>query len=388
MDFELPLETRMLKDLVRDFVDTELIPIEMTASRGEDIAPDLLKSLQDKARERGLWLLHVPAELGGMGLGLLDLCVVNEELARSKAIPFRFNEVFGPFVDPILIESANEDQKQRFLLPNIRNEIRICFALTEPDAGADPAGMKTRAVRDGDHYILNGSKRFISVAGISDYALLYAVTDPQKGARGGISCFIVDLKAKGVSLPRRWPTMMDDAPWEINLDDVRVPAANLLGEEGQGFALGQRSLTAQRLYGQTAWSLGVARRALEIAMDYAKVRVTFGQPIGERQAVQFMIADSAMDIRAMRLMIYETAWKHDRGEDIRDESYMAKIYAVEAGGRVVDRAIQILGGIGLSTDLPLEYFYRQIRSIRITEGATEVLRWRLARNLMRKNSTG
>ncbi len=388
MDFELPLETRMLRDLVREFVDSELIPIEMNASFGEDISDEILKPLQEKARQRGLWLLTVPTELGGMGLGLLDACVVQEELARSKTIPFRYNEVFGPLVDPILVESANEDQQQRFLLPNIRSDIRICFALTEPDAGADPAGMKTRAVRNGDHYVLNGSKRFISVAGISNYALVYAVTDMEKRARGGISCFIVDLKAPGVSLPRRWPTMMGDAPWEILFDDVKIPVENLLGEEGQGFSLGQRSLTAQRISGQTAWALGVARRSQEIAMEYAKVRSTFGAPLAERQAVQFMIADSAMDLRAMRLMIYETAWKHDRGEDIRDDSYMAKIFAVEAGSRVIDRAIQILGGIGLSTDLPLEYFYRQIRSIRITEGATEVLRWRLARNLMRRNVTG
>ncbi len=385
MDFELPLEIRMLQTLVRGFVDGELIPIEMRVPEGEEISDDILRPLQEKARERGLWNLYVPTALGGMGLGLLEACVVQEEVARSKAIPFRNNEVFGPYVDPILLQSCNEDQKQRFLLPVIRGEIRICFAQTEPDFGSDPAGMRTRAVRNGDHYVLNGTKRFISNAGTSDYAEVFCVTDSEKGGRGGgISCLLVDLKSPGVSLPRQWPTMMGDAPWDINFDDVRVPLRNLLGEEGQGFTLGQRSLTAQRVSGQAAWCLGVAQRALDMAMDYAQVRTTFGQPLAERQGVQFMIADSAIELRTARLFVHETAWKYDRGDDIRNESYMAKIMCSEMGSQVLDRAIQILGGVGLTKELPLEYFYRQIRSLRITEGATEVLRWRLARNLMRE----
>lgn len=384
MNFELSLESRMLKELVRNFVDNELIPIEATSSQDEVVAAAIMPPLQDKARKLGLWLLNVPTALGGMGLTLVDFCIVQEELGRSKTVPYRFNEIFGPVVDPALIAACDAAQKERFLLPNIRGEIRICFALTEPDAGSDPASMRTRAVRDGDYYILNGTKRFISGAGISDYVLVYCVTNPGMGSRGGISCLIVDLKAPGVSLPRRWPTMMGEAPWDIVFEDVRVPATNLLGLEGQGFALGQRALTAQRVSLQAAWSLGVAQRSLDMAMDYAKVRVTFGEPLAERQIIQTMIADSSIELRAARLLVYETASKYDRGEDIRDDSYMAKIFAVEAASRIVDRSIQILGGLGLTTDLPLEYFYRQIRSVRITEGTPEVLRWRLARNLLHR----
>ncbi|MBM3597682.1 MAG: acyl-CoA dehydrogenase [Alphaproteobacteria bacterium] len=386
MDFELPLEVRMLRDLVRRFVDDELIPIEMQVPEGDELPVAYLKPLQDKARKLGLWHLNVPKALGGMGLGLLEACVVQEEVARSKAIPFRLNELFGPYVDPVLLDACNEEQKQRFLLPALKGDIRVCFAQTEPDAGADPASMRTRAVRDGDSYVVNGTKRFISFAGIADWAEVLCVTDPNKRGRGGITCLMIDLNAPGVSRPKRWQTMMGDTPGEIVFDDVRVPVTDRLGAEGQGFNLGQRYLTAGRVSGQAAWSLGVAQRSLDMAIDYAKVRVTFGQPLAERQAIQFMVADSAMELRTARLLVYETAWKFDRGDDIRNESYMAKLVCTEMAGRIVDRALQILGGIGLTKDLPIEYFYRQIRSLRITEGASEVLRWRLGRNLMRERS--
>jgi acyl-CoA dehydrogenase len=297
-------------------------------------------------------------------------------------MPFRHNPLFGPQVGPILYE-GNDDQKERFLQPVLRGEMTVCFAQTEPDSGADPAGMRTRAVRDGDHYVLNGAKRFITGAGESDYAQVICVTDPEKRARGGISCLMVDMKAPGVQLVRQWPTMMGDKPWEIAFDNVRVPVENRIGEEGQGFALGQKWLTVGRVRGHGARCVGIAQRANEMAMDYARQRVTFGQPLADRQAIQFFIADSAIEIDAARLMVYRTAWMYDQGMDTRDESYMTKIYCTEMASRVVDRAMQIHGGVGLTKELPLEYWYRQIRSIRITEGVTEVLRWRLARNLMR-----
>jgi acyl-CoA dehydrogenase len=191
------------------------------------------------------------------------------------------------------------------------------------------------------------------------------------------------MKSPGVNLVRQWPTMMGDAPWEISFENVRVPAANLIGEEGQGFALAQRWLTIGRVRGHGARCVGIAQRAMEMAMDYSRQRVTFGQPLSERQAIQFMIADSAIDIHAARLMVHSTAWRHDQGEEVRNESYMTKIFCTEMANRVVDRAIQIHGGVGLTKELPLEYWFRQLRSIRITEGVPEVLRWRMARNLIR-----
>ncbi|MBI4492621.1 MAG: acyl-CoA dehydrogenase family protein [Chloroflexi bacterium] len=382
MDFELPREIKMLQGLVRRFVEQELLPLERQVGESEELAEELLGPLQERAKALGLWLMDVPREFGGLGLSLLARCVVYEQVARARVIPFRNNELFGPHVDPILYH-CTEAQRQRFLYPVIHGQLRMCFAQTEPDAGTDPAGMRTRAVREGDHYVLSGAKRFISAAGRADFAEVICVTDPERPGRG-ISCLLVDMKAPGVKLVRQWPTMMGDAPWEISFDQVQVPVENRIGEEGQGFELGQQWITVGRVKSQSVWSIGVAQRALEMAMDYARQRVTFGQPLAERQAVQFMIADSAIELRAARLMIYDTAWRFDQGQDVRDASYMAKIYCTETAGRVVDRAIQIHGGVGLTKDLPLEYWYRQLRSLRITEGATEVLRWRLARNLMRE----
>ncbi|HEY7061975.1 MAG TPA: acyl-CoA dehydrogenase [Chloroflexota bacterium] len=382
MDFELPRDVKMLQGLVRKFVEQELIPIEMESNHEEEIDPDLLASLQEKIKKLGLWQLDVPKEFGGLGLGLLARCVVQEEISKTKALPFRHNTLFGPNVGPILYE-CNAEQQQRFTYPVLRGEMIVCFAQTEPDSGSDPAGMRTRAVRDGDHYVLNGSKRFITEAGEAQYAQVICVTDPEKRARGGISCLMVDMKSPGVQLVRQWPTMMGDKPWEIAFDNVRVPVENRIGEEGQGFSLGQKWLTVGRVKGHGARCVGIAQRCVEMAMDYARQRVTFGQPLSERQAIQFMIADSAIEIDAARLMVYRTAWMHDQDLDTRDESYMTKIYCTEMASRVVDRAMQIHGGVGLMKELPLEYWFRQVRSIRITEGVTEVLRWRLARNMIR-----
>jgi acyl-CoA dehydrogenase len=264
--------------------------------------------------------------------------------------------------------------------------LRFCFAQTEPDAGSDPAAMRTRAVQDGDHFIINGTKRFITAAGRADYAQVMAVTDPEKRARGGITCFAVDLKSPGVVLERQWPTMMGEAPWQFVFDNVRVPARNVIGEVGSGFSLAQKWIQEGRIKGHGARPLGIAERALEMMTGYAKNRVTFGRPLADRQAIQFMIADSAMELHQTRLMVYECAWRHDRGEDVRTLSYMVKVMSTEMASRVVDRAIQVHGGVGLTKDLPLEWWYRQIRSTRITEGSNEVLRLSLAQNLIRAHA--
>jgi acyl-CoA dehydrogenase len=382
VDFELPEELRLLQQTVREFVDRELIPIELSVPDGEETPDEILGPLQEKVKAMGLWLLDVPDELGGAGLGLLARCVVGEEVARSVAMPFRGHFLFGPTLSPVLLD-CDEEQRERYVYPVLRGEKRSCFAQTEPDAGADPASMRTRAVRDGDDWILTGVKRFITLANRADFATVLAVTDPEAPRGRQIGCFVVDLDSPGVRLERSWPTMMGDAPWEIVFEDVRVPGRNLIGDPGGGFALGQRFLTVGRVYGHGAYPVGIAQRALELAMDYAKTRETFGQPLADRQAIQFMIADSAIEIHAARLMVQRCAWRYDQGLDTRDESYMVKVFCAEMVGRVVDRAIQIHGSIGLTTDLPLERWYRQMRSIRITEGATEVMRWRLARNLLR-----
>lgn len=387
MDFNLPEELQLLKETMRRFVDRELIPLEREfRPEGEEMPEALLRPLQEKVRSLGLWMLDVPQEYGGAGLDLLSRCIIQEEVSRTVVLPFRHNPLFGPEVRPVLFY-CNEEQKEKFLHPVLRGEMRVCFAQTEPDAGSDPAAMRTRAVRDGDDFILNGTKRFITGAGTADYGQVMAVTDPEKRARGGITCFMVNMKSPGVVLERQWPTMMGDAPWQIAFDNVRVPAANVIGEVGQGFALAQKWIQVGRIKGHGARPLGIAERALEMMIDYSHDRVTFGRPLADRQAVQFMVADSAMELHAARLMVYDCAWRSDRGEDVRNFSYMAKITCTEMASRVVDRAIQVHGGVGLTKDLPLEWWYRQLRSIRITEGATEVLRWRLAQNLMKRRQT-
>ena len=384
MDFNLPEEIQILKDTVRRFVDKELIPLEHEYRHDSEAAmPEhLLRPLQEKTKAMGLWMLDVPAEYGGAGLGLLPRCVIHEEIARAASLPFRGLELFGPEVRPVLFH-CNEEQKERFLQPVLHGEIKFCFAQTEPDAGSDPANMRTRAVHDRDSFIINGTKRFITGAGRADYTQLMAVTDPEKKARGGITCFAVDLKSPGVVLERQWPTMMGEAPWQILFDNVRVPAANVIGPIGGGFSLAQKWIGEGRIRGHGARPVGIARRALDMMIEYSKVRVTFGRPLADRQAIQFMIADSAMELHAVRNMVYECAWRVDRGEDVRDLSYMVKVMATEMASRVIDRAIQIHGGLGLMKELPLEWWYRQIRSTRITEGANEVLRWRLGQNLIR-----
>src|SRR5574342_325294 len=243
MDFNLPEEIQLLKDTVRRFVDKELIPLEHEYRHdSEGAMPDrLLKPLQEKAKAMGLWMLDVPAEYGGAGLGLLPRCVIHEEVARAASLPFRGLELFGPEVRPVLFH-CNEEQKERFLKPVLRGEFRICFAQTEPDAGSDPASIRTRAVRDGDDYVINGAKRFITGAGESRYAQLMAATEPERGAKGGVTCFIVDLQAPGVTVTESWPNITGECLWEISLDNVRVPAANVIGEVGQGFELGQKFL--------------------------------------------------------------------------------------------------------------------------------------------------
>ena len=301
MDFNLPEEIQILRDTVRRFVDKELIPLEREYRHdSEGPMPErLLKPLQEKAKSMGLWMLDVPAEYGGAGLGLLPRCIIHEEIARAASLPFRGLELFGPEVRPVLFH-CNEEQKERFLKPVLRGEVRFCFAQTEPDAGSDPADMRTRAVQDGDRFIINGTKRFITAAGRSDYVQLMALTDPEKRARGGITCFAVDLKSPGVALERQWPTMMGEAPWQILFENVRVPAANVIGKVGGGFSLAQKWISEGRIRGHGARPVGIAQRALDMMIEYSKVRVTFGRPLADRQAIQFMIADSAMELHATR----------------------------------------------------------------------------------------
>ena len=382
MDFDLPEELQMLKDTVRKFVDKELIPIEMHTIENMELKPDIRERLEKKTQDMGLWMFDVPEEYGGGGLGSLAQVLVWEELSRTVALPSRGQGIFGPEVRPILY-ALNPDQKKRFMDPVLRGEKKLCFMQTEPDAGSDPASMKTRAVRQGDHYIINGTKRFITGAGDADIGQLMAVTDPAKGAHGGISCFMVDMKTPGLTLVTRYKTMMGEEPWHITFDDMKVPAENLVGKEGEGFKLAQKWLGIGRLK-HGARALGVAERCIEMGASYSKQRVTFGKPLSERQGITFKLADSYVELHAARLMVYQAAWKNDQKKDIRNEAYMAKLFADEMSFRVVDRVLQIHGGIGLTLDLPLAKWFVDQRSRMITEGASEVMRMVIAREVLKK----
>ncbi len=382
MEFDLPERARHLQAITRKFVLEELIPLEADADwwDADEMPEAVRRPLEEKAKALGLWLLDTPKEYGGAGLSQLELCLVWTELDKAGILPNRDRAVVGPDVRTLIY--CDEKQRDRYLWPVIRGERRWCFAQTEPDAGTDPASMKTRAVRDGDVYVLNGTKRFITAARRADFAQVMAVTEPGKGARG-ITCFLVDMDSPGVAITGEFQKMMGDRPCQISFDNARVPAENILGGLGRGFEFAQKWITIGRL-GQAAKALGVAERAVEMSARYAANRVIEGEPLGERQAIQAMLADSLVEIYATRLMLHDAARKMDQGQEMRNESYMTKLFANEMAGRVLDRAIQIHGARGLTRALPLERWYLDIRSRRITEGASEVMRWVIARNYLRE----
>ncbi|MDC0033792.1 acyl-CoA dehydrogenase, partial [Alphaproteobacteria bacterium] len=276
----------------------------------------------------------------------------------------------------------SDEMKEKYLFPVLNGEKKACFAQSEPDAGGDPGGMRTLAVRDGDEYVINGTKRWITDADISDFAQLLAVTDKEKGSRGGISMFLVDMDTPGVKITTKYETMMGDSPCEIHFEDVRIPVEQRIGEEGQGFALGQRFLANGRLK-HGSRGVGTAQRCLDLMCDYAQQRVTFGEKLANRQAVQWMITDTYVELQAARLMVYNVADLASKGQIDRTDGFTQKMYGVELGFRAADRCMQVHGGIGLTNDLPIENFWRQSRSFRITEGPTEIMKMVIARNILR-----
>jgi acyl-CoA dehydrogenase len=381
MDFELPEDIRLLRETVRKYVDRELIPIEMQSMEGPELKPEIKTMLEAKARALGLWQLDTPAEFGGQGLSLLALAVVWEEISRSIALPNRGDGVFGPSPRPILLRLPDK-MKERYLHPILRGEKSAAFAQTEPEAGSDPGRMRTRAVRQGDHYVINGYKRFISHAKGADFLQLVAATDPEKGSRGGLSVFIVDMDTAGLSIVRETRHMMGDVTYEIALDDVKVPAENLVGNEGDGMREAQSWISRNRVH-QASHGLGVAQRCLEMIGKYAQQRVTFGEPLARRQAVQFAVAELYTKYQTGQLLTHRTAWKVDKGIASRHDAYMAKIHCTELGFEAADRCMQFHGASGLSTELPIEAMWRRSRSYLITGGPAEIMRATLAREVFK-----
>jgi acyl-CoA dehydrogenase len=377
MDLELPSDIQILQDTVRKFVDRELIPIEMQARQYGELKPEVRVALEAKAKSLGFWLLDTPVEAGGQGLSLLALAVVWQELARTVALPPRGPGIFGPDVRSILL-SLNPEQKKRYLDPVLSGEKKTAFAQTESEAGSDPGAMRTTAVRSGGHYVINGSKRYILHARNADFIQLVAATDREKGSRGGLSVFLVDMDTPGVALTRKTKMMMGEVTDEISFDDVKVPVENRVGEEGDGMKLAQTWIGASRV-AQAARGLGVASRCLDLMTSYAKQRATFGRPLASRQAVQFMVADLYTQFHAGQALTWRTAARIDRGIATRQEAMMIKVFCTELGFHAADRCMQVYGGMGLSTEMPIEQMWRDARSFMITGGPVEVMRASLAR---------
>jgi acyl-CoA dehydrogenase len=382
MDFDLTDEQRLMVATARDFVEKELYPHEDDVERLDEVPGELARSIRDKAIAAGLYAANMPAELGGGGLDAVSMVLVERELGRaSYAIQMLVERPSN------ILRACQGDQRERYLLPAIRGERHDCVAMTEPESGSDVRSMATTAVRDGDDYVVNGTKHFISHADVADFIILFAATGVEETPRGPkklISTLLVDSGSRGLSI-RRGSSCVSNRGYhqcELAFSDCRVPAANRLGEEGRGLDLMGEWLGASRLT-VAATSVGRARRVLDSATEWAASRRQFGQPIGRFQGVGFQLADRATELEAAELLTLRAAARLDRGRMSDADAAMAKVYATEVLGRITDTAVQVFGGMGLMSELPVERWWRDARVERIWDGTSEIQRHIIARSLLR-----
>lgn len=392
IDFEIPAEAKAIRAKVRQWVQDECKPAEKRLTDGEDYKT-VLGELRGKARAQGLWCPFIPKEYGGMGLGPLANALVQMELGESHLGALSMNTQ-GPDDATMmtLLAHGTEHQKEKYLKPLLNGEKRICYSMTEKAAGADATGMQTRAVKDGnENYVLNGEKWFSSAASVADIALVMAMTDPDAPRHQRYSTFIVELPNPGYKIVRDIETMAVHGPLteilggghsEVEIKDLVVPAEDLLGGEGNGFNMGQHRLAYGRLR-HGMHNVSMAQRALDLATAHVIQRETFGKKLSERQGVQWMLADCAAEIYKARLMLLHIAYKAERGDDIRQENSIAKIFLANMVHQVVDTAIQLHGALGFSLDTPLAAWYTHIRSQRLVDGPDEVHRWTVGRNVIK-----
>lgn len=389
MDFETPDTIRMIRETVRSFTDKELFPHEQLIIRREAergfaddplLPPELDASLRATAKQIGLWGIDVPEEYGGQEFGMLAKCVVIEELKRSIV----------PFIPPpespnlyLLKELCTGSQIDKYLLPYAQGEKKSCIAISEEGAGSDAGAIRTRAERRNGKWVLNGSKMWISNARRADFMIVVAVTDADKKTRGGMTSFLVDRGTPGVSIPASYPMIGEYHPYQVFLDNVELGDEHVLGEVGNAFVPITNRLGVRRL-DIASRCIGLATRCIEMMIEQANTRHTFGAPLADRQTIQWWISDSYQELEMVRLLTYRLASRIDAGaKDFRRDGSIVKIQATEMIQRVVDRAIQLFGGMGLSKELPLEYISRLCRVYRIVEGPSEVHRWVVARDLLK-----
>lgn len=384
MDFEIPENLAMMRETIIRFVKQDLEPISRKVEEENAIPEEIVQ----KMRELGLFGLSIPEEYGGLGLGTFGECLVYEELTKTNAC-FRSRIGTSNGIGSMgILFHGTEEQKQTYLPKIASGQWTTCFALSEPEAGSDAANVQTLAERDGDHFVLNGLKHFITNGDIADLATVITVTDKQKKARGGITAFMVEKNTPGfyAGTIERKMGLRGSHTSELIFDQCRVPVKNVIGGEsmiGEGFKTAMSVLDKGRLT-MGACALGAAQKLLELCIDYSRERVQFGKPIARFQSVQNMLADMATEIYAARQMLYHAAWTRDQGKKVIKEASMAKLFCTEMACRVADNAVQIFGGMGYMKDFPVERFYRDLRLYRIYEGTSEIQRMVIARELTRE----
>ena len=385
VDFTVPPELDDLRRRVAGFIRDEVVPVERELA--ETNLEAVLGPLRARAREAGLWTPHLPPEWGGLGVRPLGMALISEECGPSALASLALNAMAPDEGNMhLLLHAGTDEQKDRYLRPLAGGEVRSCFAMTERSAGSDPTMLRTRAVPDGDGWSLDGEKWFITGAEGAAFAIVVALTEPEhEDPRRRHSLFLVDADTSGWKVVREIDVMGTHAPGghcEVRLEGCRVPEDALLGDRGAGLALAQARLGPARLAHAMRW-IGVAQRALDMAAERALGREAFGKALAEHQGVQWMLADSAIQLYAARLMVLHAAWKIETGQDHRQEVSYVKVFVSEALGQIVDRALQVHGALGYSGDLPLERFYRDARAARLYDGPSEVHRMAIARALLR-----